>query len=62
MWVPWGGDSGLDQGDGSRDGGNLTDPRHSLERKHPGLAEGLGAEGQGERGSATSGWIGLPLY
>lgn len=49
MEVQWGDSSGLDQGDGTGDGGKLTDPRYIVEIKQSGLGDGLGAEGQGER-------------
>lgn len=36
-------------------------PKHILGIKHPGLDDGLGAEGQGERRVKNKWWRGVPL-
>lgn len=46
--VQWGGESRLDQGSDSGDGGRLTDSRYILEIKQSGLGDGLSAKGQGK--------------
>lgn len=62
MDVQWGGDSGLEQGDNSGEGGKSTDPRCILKIRQSGLGKGLGAEGQGERRLKNK-WVagGAPL-